>query len=274
MRLLVIDPSLRITINDIKQHPAFRIGVPDEYVLPSPLPFLCLEDPVDVSSEVDSYLTALVQVGFKDKPELVTALSSQGTNMAKVFFTMLSQPLDPSKIAWQGTRNDDSEHPFLNSLDLDGPNSDPYVSDIDSPHERRSSQGSTVTILKQEQHIRNIKLSMMSLMTMLQTFLTSHEDLWYHPDDRTLIVKDTTACVYMILNGDYSSPDTLTLIVQMYTGTNDQFESFFQELNGLLWGHIVMSEGAQLTEANAMRRGSAEYSGLPTAGKDANCDPM
>ena len=49
-RMLAVSTDDRVTIEGIKSHPAFRIGLPDEYKLPKPLPVPPLDSPIDPST--------------------------------------------------------------------------------------------------------------------------------------------------------------------------------------------------------------------------------
>lgn len=281
-RLLVVDPAQRITIHDIKRHPAVRIGLPENYILPSPLPLESLAEPIALSLSDESLLPALVQIGFSDVSELVNQLSSNTPNMAKVFYRMLSQPFDPQKVEWGKSAEPaewfEDEHPFLAPMDYQAVSSDP----CDSPVIGRSMspcepcewlpQMQAVAIFQQEQEIPNINISVPEAMTIIQHSFGGAGYLWYHPNDRTMLLKDPRAEIFVSLIANLDSQQLITLVVKMCNGSNEQFQSFFEQVDVLFGGYIKTVDVEQLTEANAMRSSnSSEYG--PSV-EEERCHPM
>jgi BR serine/threonine kinase len=97
--IFVVDPSKRLTITQIKAHPAFRIGLDAGYVLPSPLPLPRIDERIELTDADRPTIEILRQVGFADLDELRKQLTADSPNMAKVFFSMLTHP-DPV-LSWQ-----------------------------------------------------------------------------------------------------------------------------------------------------------------------------
>ena len=141
-KILTVDPVRRIKINQIKEHPAFHIGLPFSYILPTPLPIPAINNPITLDFQqnsnlnndinVDSILDSLQHIGFKDRFKLISLLKSNAPNMAKVFYLMIKNPFDPDLLPWdQSSPNtpDSSlfyDHPFVCPFDLGNISSDPF----------------------------------------------------------------------------------------------------------------------------------------------------
>ena len=280
-RMLVVDPQLRITVQEIKNHQALRIGLPEDYILPSPLPLASLSEPIPLSLADQSILPALQQIGFADTSELVEMLSSDVPNMAKIFYVMLSQPFDPQKLDWgksvEPVSSFECEHPFVTPIDYQAISSDP----CDSIPGRSLSpcepcewlpKVQPVAIYQQEQELRNISLGMPETMAILQKFLGMYGYLWYHPNDRTIILKDPNIDLFMSLIGSFDEHCLITLTVKMCNGSNEQFQTFFETVEVLFDSHIRTVEDEQLSEANAMRSSTSSEQAL--SAEDERCSPM
>lgn len=98
--IFVVDPRKRFTIEQIKAHPAFRMDVPPDYILPSPFPLPHLSKPIQIGADEEYYVQCLQQIGFNDVDELKKLLTSSTPNMAKVFYFMLTERKNIDSIPW------------------------------------------------------------------------------------------------------------------------------------------------------------------------------
>ena len=99
-RMLTVDVTKRITIEEIKSHPAFRRSLEDYYVVPEPIPFAKFGTPIDPASLSQDVLDVMYQIGFTET-ELNEQLQSTDNSMAKVFVTMLNNALDLEALPWE-----------------------------------------------------------------------------------------------------------------------------------------------------------------------------
>ena len=97
-KILVVDPKNRISITGIKNHPVFKLFLPQEYIPPSPLPLLSIDEPIPQSMINQDVVSQLEKIGFRNHHELMRMLMSRESNMAKVFYRMLFQRPDFSEI--------------------------------------------------------------------------------------------------------------------------------------------------------------------------------
>lgn len=114
-KILKVDPNHRITISEIKSHPAFRSSLPVTYILPSPIPLITDSHSIDPSQVSPEILHVLEQIGFNDEEELRNELQSPTNTMAKVFVSMLTPKIDLEKLPWDSAVCSTS-HPGLSPL--------------------------------------------------------------------------------------------------------------------------------------------------------------
>lgn len=98
--LLVVDPNGRLTIEQIKEHPAFRRNLDPLYYLPTPIPDVTALHQLDLSSISPEIKKILIQMGFTDEEELNNQLKSSDATMAKSFVAMLTAQLDLDLLPW------------------------------------------------------------------------------------------------------------------------------------------------------------------------------
>lgn len=89
-RMMQVDPAKRITLAEIKQHEAFRRGLPSYYICPSPLPIPVLNNPIDPGSLTSDIVDVLEQLGFQDEKERNEQLMSKEHTMVKAFVFLLT----------------------------------------------------------------------------------------------------------------------------------------------------------------------------------------
>ncbi|KAH0795672.1 CAMK family protein kinase [Histomonas meleagridis] len=99
-RMLVVDVNSRITISEIKQHPAFHIGLKEGYIIPTPLAIPYLPDPIELNEVDEEIINILLNIGYKSREEIASELSSPQHSMAKVFFLMHKRGMNPEALPW------------------------------------------------------------------------------------------------------------------------------------------------------------------------------
>lgn len=266
---------------------------------PFPLPKLC--NPIEISLGNESTLDSLNHIGFRDREQLLNQLQSNLPNMAKVFFLMLTEPFDPDSLPWgQNQPKNQSnanqlffEHPFVFPIDNDALLEDPFEckspSSYNSPNNMNNSfnfynsewvPNPTQIIYEQEQNVRNLMMTMPSLMSKLQTYFTSNHYDWFHPNDRTIVVRYSMAPIYINLQGilnknenDNDSESTINLCVKMIRGTADDFFTFFEMIKNLLSSEIKIVSDKELNDLNALSITQNNAVGEDYS-PDQNCNPM
>jgi hypothetical protein len=100
-KMLIVDPTKRMTMAEIKSHRAFRHGLPAPYVLPTPIPVAALSEPLQVREDElnDEMKLLFTRIGI-NADELATELRATGGNLVKLFVVLLTQKLEIGELPW------------------------------------------------------------------------------------------------------------------------------------------------------------------------------
>jgi BR serine/threonine kinase len=240
-KILVVDPEKRITIEDIKKHPAFTKDLPPGYILPTPLPLPSLHAPIDVAAIQPQLLVVLRQIGYQSDEELKEELMSEGPAMAKVFHFMLTRVVDRSFLPWH-------EKPPVEAVDgeLDSvPDNDELLplSAFESCYSLAKkadwSIGDAAQIVyEQEETIGHIKITMVGLMFTLQCVMNDLTFDWFHPDDVTVIVR-TRNGEDVTCSGEMTEHDEILLHVRMMKGSAASFRAIMTRIRQVVLADSV-----------------------------------
>ena len=246
-RMLTLDPAQRITLNQIKAHPCFRMGLPADYVLPSPLPTPSLYDPIPPESIQGEVFDLLRKVGYVDAEELSNDLQATGHTMAKVFYIMLTSQVPLDKLQWeasvggvqQSPMNEETYilSPSQTSYQL-RPNADPfYRHPFSLPSSVAESINSLASradwaapessqIIYEQMHLIhcppgvNITMAMYSIQIVMRKL----EMQWFHPDDEIIICRHNQQNLYVFIQGLDATEQTPTVLqFQLFIGKNEAF---------------------------------------------------
>jgi BR serine/threonine kinase len=256
--ILVVDCAKRFTIAQIKAHPGFRIGLDDGYVLPTPLPLPRLLEPIEVTEADQPSLDVLEQLGFADTEDVRGLLRSPQANMAKIFFAMLTQRTDVSAIPWAspgqdapaidiGASFDDGQMELYRSIvgaqsfgSLTGSLSKSFPAaahlNVD-PRDRNAGEEGELSMV--------VRIPVVTLMTMLQQHLRANGVEFFHPNDRTLLLRRSTGWTYA-LTAVGADGESLSLFLGAL-GARDETDAVWlnAELRELLHAFVVQSNPAE-----------------------------
>ena len=96
-KMIIIDPKRRITIPEIKEHPCFRWGISDDFILPSPFS-IEVSEILKISPEVMGILDRICSLNHD---QFVAELESESNNLPKAIVSMLSSHLDMEQLPWK-----------------------------------------------------------------------------------------------------------------------------------------------------------------------------
>lgn len=269
-RMIVVDPLKRLTISQIKQHPAFRIGLPTNCILPTPLPLPFLTEPIDTDSLDPNIFTVLIHLGYANEEEIKADLQSSSHNMTKVFcyimtssFSFESLPWDENKAIMPYASEEflvDSHNSFINDSSSSGnvpavknisshssatniplkaslPPLSPGSPDLFSSFVEKNSwseENEPKDKFEGTANIDDIKIPMIDLITGIQQILVSHHYKYFYPNDFTLILKHPDDNMYILIIASDNDDSTISLSIQHKNGSMLLFSAFIQMIQDFI----------------------------------------
>ena len=255
--MLVVDPKSRFTIDDIKNHPAFSIGIPNGYILPSPIPLPHLIDPVDPNTLNPQILKTLRQVGYPSDEDLRRDLTSHDHTMAKVFCYMITRSAKLEHLPWDSAQHHKIVVSQVPTENIDFNSSVPKPADLpEDPFHRKGSPARApefqpqsiysiavtvdwainekdTVIYDQEDSIPDIEKTPAQVMALIQKLLSEFDCDWFHPDDLRIIAR-TKAGTFITFDSAIQDINMITLFVHMNHGTQDQFSNLMLNIHEII----------------------------------------
>ena len=248
-RLLVLDPAKRLTIEGMKAHPMFRLGLPQEYVIPRPLPIPLMQGPIDPATVAADVLDVLHKIGYTDDEELTRDLVSEQQTMAKVFFHMLTARVGIDELDWSravgGSSFGQASDAPLAAFTVDGV--DPFQRHIGSmpgsSYEAAASLAFRPEWAMPESEPMQVvqtfnvaaRMGVVQTMTAVQLALAQLEMQWFHPDDFTVIARHEAMGVYAVCQCVCAPDESESAIqIQLCHGTPESFSVLCQTTEELI----------------------------------------
>lgn len=219
-KILVADPNERLSIEQIKNHPAFLKYLPDGYVLPKPLPLPNIEEPINPDLVDKRVIQILLEIGYKNIEELKLDFLSNERTMAKIFYFILKQQNNQYLMKWKGNQEQN---------ECDNQNSDFY-----NLYEKNTGWKLFNLNYKKYKYEYNINnYSFYDLIYLIQQLLTKMKYDWYYPNEQILIAKIDE---YEIISFEIKCSDNniLKLIIKANEPTEKDFQNIINEINSIL----------------------------------------
>jgi len=246
-KMLTVDPQKRITLCEIKVHPAFLKGLPSTYKCPEPLPIPLMPKPVDMSSVSPIFLDTLRQIGYDDQRQLEKDLLSCDNTPAKELIYLMERNISFDTLPWAslpetGNRTYDSfylpaEAPMAGSGIF--AKHDPFYrtvhnsdfSFMNSPAAYSAIESSILqsipdTIDLEKKEILGIRVSLSFLMASVQGFLFENGWKWFHPDEFTILARNTLVSADMSIEAVFQPDQSITLVSKFVSGSSEHFDNF------------------------------------------------
>lgn len=256
-RLLVVDPATRITIDQIKNHPAFRLYTPEGYVFPKPLPIPLLVDPIQPSAVPPATFSALKSIGYSSDQEINEELLSPTHTMAKVFAHMLTNSIALEMLQWPSgidMQSIPAEAFLVSPKDehLGGTvSNDPFARrrynpdtsstpEVYSLVERTMGQWDDLNTAENEpQPFQISAIPIDVLMCGLQKALVEQLGCEYlHPDDMHIICRREISKEAFMFSAEYRNDDQLTLNMIPIKIDSKEFDVLIQQVGEVIQGII------------------------------------
>ena len=246
-RMLTVDPAKRITLAEIKQHPAFRIGLAPLYVCPTPQPIPDELPPVDRKKLPEIALDVLHQLGFSDE-ELDKELPTNAHTVAKEFCYMMEGKVSFDQLQWTSVTH---EGPEIIPLMMP-PEGIPILSTPSRSVSRDSLQGSISYYSVVERSILGFDIPTLPecdkktieteaqtevVMNAVQQYLNECNFNWVYPDDFTIFTRGLGLDVAIRLKPVVDTT-VQNIEVVLVSGPYETFDQFFESFSSMAEGIV------------------------------------
>ena len=245
-KMLTVDPNQRITITQIKQHPAFRMYVPEDYIFPTPIPLPYIPDPINLSDVNVNVYKVLIQLGYNNEDDIKAELTAKTHTMAKVFYTMLMNTVSLKTLPWSslhgvptGSEIDQEAFIVTPHTSFGTPSfqtTDPFrripKMSIASP-EAYSLADRTVgwtneevglqTLSTAEEQDFRLDMGVEEFMTIVEHVMKQCGYDYFHPNDVQIIAKKENPETYILINAICSSETDIDVNMSRIMGTESDF---------------------------------------------------
>jgi BR serine/threonine kinase len=252
--LLQVNVEKRLTIAQIKNHQVFRTGLPDGYVLPSPIPLIELDEPIEFNfSNADAFETLLLSIGYQNTDEIKAELAEQTHMPAKTFYRMWSRETGIESLPWSNRESKPvyeeceftmSPRAFLQSGNTIEPftrkSSAPMRGSLQSPDSVRSLaiQPGWLYILEEEHcqpiRLQGIVLPLEVAMFRIQLLFRQEDFEYFHPSDLGYIARKVEPEFVVTILAAFASAGEMELEVTGIKGPASDFEDFVEKLRVVL----------------------------------------
>ncbi|OHS99814.1 putative CAMK family protein kinase [Tritrichomonas foetus] len=255
-RMLTVNIEERIKLDQIKEHPAFHLFLPKNYSIPNPIPLPFLPEPIDVSTIDEKLFTVLVHLGFLDESEIKDELESKTHNMAKVFCHILTTGFSLESLPWDDELQNQVASIPNDEFLVDGQDgqraftlhaNDPFYKrqapmsmgspDIFSLVEKTQWVDNQVDIdveYEGKTEIPDITVPLPQLFAGIQQQLSLQMYKYFYPNDMTLFTKYPEDNMYIVVQAQYTSRETISLTLRHMHGSVLLFSTFVQMINDII----------------------------------------
>ena len=259
-RMLTVDPNQRIRIDQIKEHPGFRMFLPPNYVVPTPFAISIIPDPIDSSLIDDTIMSVLTNIGYDSPEEVVQELTSDKHSMAKVFFRMYTHHFSLESLSWKPEATSDQENAPTEVYQMPAmappmaiyPNQDPFyrnpkVPDVSSPDvyslAHRVSWGGVINndrmTINLTENFENLPTPIERILAPVETYLSENGYYFYHPDQFTIYARRADVGLYVVIKIYFQSADSFTMKVSRASnGQENEFGSLVNDISSIVDSNI------------------------------------
>ena len=254
-RMLTVDVTTRITIEEIKQSEAFRLFLPESYELPRPLPLPNTTLPLEADQIDHQYYAILRNIGYKSDEAITEELTAEGPSDAKTFYYLLSEAFDVHSLPWNTDGSDDvepagiSDEAYMMSPRIMAqigtlPGNDvffrrPRLPSAGSPDmfslvERSWATMPPLPTYEIAHDFPSVAVDGERVMADIQHKLHEENYLYLFPNDQTLIINCLHDDIFIIITLTFPETGWSSLSMQMTGGDQVFFEAFRDEIQSVL----------------------------------------
>lgn len=212
-RMLTVDPTQRITIAEIKEHPAFRLLLPQNYIVPVPLPSPIIEEPIDITKVDPTLIDLLIQVGFTED-EVKESLAADHHTVGKAFLMLVSHFISFDMLKW-GDQPGFSCAPVTNLL--------------------RSQDGLTFEKASKLPNLAEYKIEKLNypipkLNTSIQTTLTNSGFRWFFPNEMLFYARNVEKKLDITIKTRFTGEKEILVTLVLNSGDQEEFTAICKSI--------------------------------------------
>jgi BR serine/threonine kinase len=255
--MLTVNPAKRITISELKEHPAFRMNLPRDYKLPCPLPLPILIDPIDLAAVPRDVILILLNIGYLSEEEIGAELGCPKSTKAKIFYQMLCEKRLGTRLfemlPWDAPSSHSPRHtPEIYSIVPQSLPGDAYCTGqpdrfgrrpLINAHSleafsipQREVMGPDTQLDLVTGGLGETTFSLPKTIEAVQCFLDRFGFTFFYYTDRQLIAKSTTDDCHLIVTIEvqYLPHERLSLVARLCEGDGNEFSRFVSQLAGVI----------------------------------------
>ena len=196
--MICIDPKTRISISEVKKHPAFNLLLPKSYIFPSPIFTPLNLEPININLLNNNIKETLNNIGFNDE-DLLNELSSSNLNIAKSFCYLISYNNCFNCLPWNENNNIN-----LNNIEKN--------------------------IIIKTLISNPFKITLPEFNNKIQKFLIENNFKWFFPNEFNFFIKKIDTDLNIILKLEFNDEHLLILNLNLIKGNEIEFENIFTEI--------------------------------------------
>lgn len=240
-RMLTVDPKKRITLSEIKQHPAFRIGLPHLYTCPTPQPIPSDLPAVDPSKLPEQAVLVLHQLGFDDET-LEAELQTPEHTDAKEFCYLMEGKISFDSLKWDSISSEEDK-----PLMMPGEYETEVQTSPTRSLSRDSLQGSQSCYSVVERSILGFDVPSIQgidkktyetkaeteiVMNAIQEHLTGLHYSWVFPDDFKVFTRGSGNDIVITIRPIEDSLQNIDVL--LFNGSTDTFDEFCEAFASMI----------------------------------------
>jgi hypothetical protein len=258
--MLCVDPQQRITIDQIKTHPAFAWGLPQNYAVPSAISAMPLTTAIPEADIDDGVVGLLRDIGYESRDVIIEDLTSNGHSIAKVFYLMYRKNSSLEMLGWPTSlANAPYEVPSEEfdttpegglETEEDGDEQFKSGSTVDegqpplSPAEKVPwAPGMNPRHRHRKRTFRELDLPLPGIMAAAQRVLAESGYEYIHPNQLQLWVRNPCTGEYLCFDAEYENAKTISLVASV-PGDGKGDKRLFKALGTALGEPLTRSESS------------------------------
>ncbi|OHT06291.1 CAMK family protein kinase [Tritrichomonas foetus] len=250
-KMMTVDPAQRITMEGIKNHPAFRFGLPTTYIVPIPIPFPDFSNPIDPSIISVDVKNSLLKIGISEE-EIQYGLMSTESNPVKVFVMLLTRQIQLNELPWESSITSIESSQNIPIESIPGHTFGNGVVNQSNLYERKkpipdvsSPDGFSLAMRVNwfqldtqyveydvDETFGPVVIPLVQLMNALEHIVIQLKYSFFHPNDLQILGRNERD-TYLIIDVTFTTAEALSIHLQMKNAAQEDRETLCRAISEL-----------------------------------------